>query len=134
MRVALPICRGRISPVFDVAQSLRLIDVDDRAVISRGNLTIEKNPALALDKHGVKVLICAGISREMENSVRAQGLEVISGICGSLDEVVEAYVAGRLCDGKFVMPGGWRHRRGRRKIATGSRNMGGAQRRTPSEP
>ncbi len=134
MRVALPICRGRISPVFDVAQSLRLIDVEDRAVISHGDLTIESNPESVLNKHGVKVLICAGISREMENSVRAQGLEVISGICGSLDEVVEAYVAGRLCDGRFAMPGGWRHRRGRRTKATGSRNKGGAQRRTPSEP
>ncbi len=115
MRVAIPICRGRISPVFDVAQSLRLVDIEDRALASHAELTIRGNRTRALADHVVDVLICAGISREIENTLRAQGIDVISGICGLVDEVVEAYLDGGLGGGRHTMPGG-RHHHNRRAL------------------
>lgn len=107
MRVAIPICRGRISPVFDVAQSMRLVEIEGRAAANRTEVTVRSDRARALAEHDVNLVICAGISREVGNALRAQGIEVISGICGSVDEVVDAYLACRLDDGRFVMPGGW---------------------------
>ena len=62
--------------------------------------------ARALAEHDVNLVICAGISREVGNALRAQGIEVI-GKCGAVDEVVDAYLACGLDDGRFVMPGGW---------------------------
>jgi len=122
MRVAIPICRGRISPVFDVARALRVIDIEDRKVTSHDHAITGYDPASILGEHGVNILICAGISREMANRLRAQGFEVISGICGSIDEVVEAYVAGRLDDTRFAMPGGWCLRRCQRRLSDSKGN------------
>jgi predicted Fe-Mo cluster-binding NifX family protein len=113
MRVAVPISRGRISPVLDVAQRLRLVDVVDGVAASQVEHVVCGERTRELVELGVDVLICAGVSQEMERRLGAQDIEVIAGICGSVDEVVAAYVAGDLDDARFAIPGHgrWRQRR-----------------------
>ena len=111
MRVAVPICRGRISPVFDVAQRLRLVEAEEDVVARQAEHVVCGDRKGELTELGVNVLICASVSRELKNALRAQGIEVIAGICGSVDEVVGAYLAGRLGDDEFAMPGSCHRRR-----------------------
>ena len=51
------------------------------------------------------LLICAAISRPLERDLVAAGIEVIPEVCGPLDDVVHAYLVGRLGDRRFAMPG-----------------------------
>lgn len=104
-RVALPICRGRISPVFDVAQRLRLVEIRDGVAIDQVEHLVGGDRVRGLAELGVRVLICGAVSCELERDLRAQRIEVISGIRGPVDEVVEAYLADRLRDQEYVMPG-----------------------------
>jgi len=109
MKIALPTFNGRISPVFDVAQKLVLVEVDGANELSREEHVIPSKifarRAAHLSELGVEILLCGAISRPLAMMITAQGIEVVSFISGEVDEVLAAYLQGRLADPTFFMPG-----------------------------
>lgn len=109
MRVAIPYWQGRISPVFDVAHNLLLIDVADGVEQARRDVVIsEEQPqarANELSGHGVTVLICGAISWPLERSLSAAGIEVIPQTCGDVEQILAAFRNGQLHQDAFLMPG-----------------------------
>jgi predicted Fe-Mo cluster-binding NifX family protein len=122
MKVAIPQWQGRVSPVFDVAGSLLLIYLGHGVEIDRKGVALVEDTfwgrARRMAGLGIDTLICGAISRPLELALLYSGIEVISQICGDVDQVLEAYMKGRMRQEMFFMPGcrGWqmRHRRGRR--------------------
>jgi predicted Fe-Mo cluster-binding NifX family protein len=106
MRVAIPEWNGRVSPVFDVARSIRVFDVHDGTVtdVSIRRFTGDSRAA-ALVKLGVDFLICAAISTALESALWVSGIEVIPDTCGTVEEIVAAFVAGDTELKKFRSPG-----------------------------
>jgi predicted Fe-Mo cluster-binding NifX family protein len=117
MKVAIPVWQGRISPVFDVAGQLLLVELTDGREVGREEqLVTETTPderARKLEELGIETLICAGISQPLEAVLADRGIRVIARICGNVEEVLAAFVAGRLGEECFAMPGccGQRQRR-----------------------
>ena len=110
MRVAVPICRGRVSPVFDAARRYRVVDVNAGRITDQAEHVVCGEPGRELMELAVDQLICAGITRELQIRLRSHGIDVMAGFCGAIDEVINAYLYGRLADGDFNMPGSeWRH-------------------------
>jgi predicted Fe-Mo cluster-binding NifX family protein len=109
MRVAVPTWSDRVSPVFDVAKHLLLVDFDGEAQASREEVPVgETEPAARarrVAQLGVDVLICGAISGPLEAMLISAGVRVIPHTCGPADEVLEAFAAGRLTDEAFLMPG-----------------------------
>jgi predicted Fe-Mo cluster-binding NifX family protein len=105
--------------VLDVAQRLFLADVEGGAEQRQRVEPLIENGVAAraaqLRESGVNVLICGAVSWPLEQALAARGIEVVPYVCGKVDEVLAAYLAGRLMRRDFVMPGcgGCRHRRGR---------------------
>jgi len=115
MKVAVPDWQGRVSPVFDVAEQVVLVDFDDdedgsRHTESLGS-TAPHQRAQRLSELGVDVLVCGAISWPLEALLAANGIRVIPLICGEVAEVVRAFRAGTLKDEQFAMPGCCRKRR-----------------------
>lgn len=108
-KIAIPHWQGRVSPVFDVAARALLVEVNAAGLTVLGDIELgsEDAPqrAALLAAAGVEVLVCGAISRVVEASVRAAGIEVISQICGDVEEVSKAYADGRLGYRRYVMPG-----------------------------
>jgi len=125
MRIALPITDDRISPVFDVARHLILIDVNAGREIRRTEVLLEETDlaprAQWLANLGPKVLICGAISRPLEAMILSLGIEVIPETCGNAEAVLRAFLSGRLTDQAFVTPGcpGNRQRAGLRRSQSG---------------
>ena len=111
MKVAAPIWARRVSPVFDVARRLLLVEIDQGRVCSRMEhaLPREDRPA-AVARLGVEVLICGAVSLGLQRRLRSLGIEVLSETCGPIDEVIQAYLEGTLGDSRFAMPGSQRTR------------------------
>jgi len=108
MKIAIPVWNGRVSPVFDVARTIRVVDVDvDRgAVVADSTHALEPGrPVSALAALGVDVLVCSAVSPTIEAAVWVSGVEVISDICGPPDEIVEALAAGDADLCRFRSPG-----------------------------
>lgn len=122
MKVAVPDWQGRVSPVFDVAEQVLLVDFDEED----GNRQREgfggKSPherARRLAELGVNVLVCGAISWPLEALLAKSGIEVIPLVCGEVEEVVRAFGEGTLEDERFAMPGCCRKRRQVRRRCRG---------------
>ena len=124
MRLAIPVWKGRISPVFDVAERVLVVDVDAGQEVSRS--LEEVGPGLLpqrvrrLSDLGVEVVICGTVSRPMTNMLAALGITVFPCMRGDADKVLRSVVSNGIPDSRFFMPGydgrgGRRRRRGRRR-------------------
>jgi predicted Fe-Mo cluster-binding NifX family protein len=105
MRVAVPNCRGRVSPVFDVARRYRVIDVNSGKITDQAEHVVCGEPCRELMELAVDRVICAGITRELKVHLGRHGIGVLAGFCGAIDEVINAYLCDRLGCGDFNMPG-----------------------------
>ncbi len=109
MKIALPIWNGRVAPVFDVTHRVVVVEADSgRALRCTEAPLPDGEPAqkvLALVQEGVHVLICGAISRPLQGLAVAKGLQVVPFVAGEVDEVLQAWLEGRLPDKPFAMPG-----------------------------
>jgi predicted Fe-Mo cluster-binding NifX family protein len=112
MRIAIPIWNGRVSPVFDVSRLIRVVDIHDGTVTRASNRRLKaESRSLALLKLGVDLLICAAISTALESTLWRSGIEVLPDICGSADEIVDAFASGDKELSRFRSPGNTRRQR-----------------------
>jgi len=108
----VPVWNGRVSPVFDVAGCLRLVDVfGDEAATAEEHSVHGYDRAAALVELGVNVLICGAISVELEERLLASGVDVVAEVRGGVDDVVRSYLDGSIVQGEFSMPGCYSRRR-----------------------
>lgn len=109
MRVAIPLWQGRVSPVFDEARRLLLVDVFEKQEQSRHQESlIAQNPferARMLPKLGVDLLICGRISQAQQVILACAGIRIILHICGPMEDVLFALLNDRIESGALLMPG-----------------------------
>ncbi len=118
MKTAFSFWQGRIAPVFDVARNIRVLEIQRGRIARQIELTLPGEPAaektVRLVEMGIETLVCGAISRPLQAAVSAAGILVIPFISGNLDEIIEAWLHGRIHDDSFAMPGCCRNGRGRR--------------------
>jgi len=111
MKIAIPIYNNSVSNVFDFAHRLLLVEIENGKEVNRSEVALESQllPQRAgkLKSLGVSVLVCGAISRVLANMVTASGIEVLPYVTGSIDDVLQAYLTGRLVKPEFSMPGCW---------------------------
>ena len=109
MKLAIPVWQGRISPVFDVAGQLLLVELADGREVARKEQLVDETSAdertRILAESGIETLICASISRVLEANLVERGIQVIAQICGNVEEVLAAFTSGSLGEERFAMPG-----------------------------
>ncbi len=134
MKVALAIWNGRISPVFDVARQLLLLEIVDGKVIDRREEVLPgtelQAQARRLTALAPQALICGAISRPLAALLAAAPIKVVPFTAGTVEDVLAAWLAGKLPQPALCMPGcGCR----RRQRCPGGR-AGGAGRRWAGRP
>jgi predicted Fe-Mo cluster-binding NifX family protein len=121
MKVAIPHWQGRVSPVFDVATQLLIAEIEDGEVVERYTLGLNASDLHARARQvaelGVDVLICGAISWPLELALANTGVDVVPQTCGQVEDILATFLAGRLGQNAFLMPGCC----GRRRRFRGSR-------------
>lgn len=116
MKIAISVWEKRVAPVFDVSRQFLIVDIKNNHETSRWEEMVSETELLSRTGHvvglGVQVLICGAISRPLEQMLVSAGVQVIPHICGLVEEVLQAFMARRLNENMFLMPGccGRRHR------------------------
>ena len=114
MKVAIPHWQGRISPLFDAAGTLLLIDIEEGREVKRDNFKLSRRDPLRraqeVSRLGADMLLCGAVSRELENALLGAGVRVVGFICGDLEGVIAAFLGGTLSHSRFHMPG-WENNR-----------------------
>jgi predicted Fe-Mo cluster-binding NifX family protein len=109
MRIAIPVWQGRVSPVFDEASRVLLVDVSEKQEQHRQeeSLTTRKpfDRAQLLPRLGVDLLICGMISQTLQTALSSAGIQIVPCICGTMEEVIAAFLDGRIESGALRMPG-----------------------------
>lgn len=107
-KVAIPIFRSRVAPVFDYCVRVSVFDIGDgvkeRTELYLGTLSPIERVA-ALMKEGVATLVCGTMSDSLDMLFHASDISVIGGIGGPVEEVLEAFMSNRLDEPQYCMPG-----------------------------
>ncbi|MCU0305259.1 MAG: hypothetical protein MUC56_14500 [Thermoanaerobaculales bacterium] len=120
MRIAMPVWQDLVSPVFDVARTVLVADVDTvngRTRAFESHAVDPARPATTLQNLGVDVLICSAISPPVEAALWMVGIEVVPDICGRPEEIVAAFLGGAEMLRRYRSPGSrrWHSRPGDRR-------------------
>ena len=118
MKLAIMLYGTRVSPRYGYSQGVLIVEVNNQGEFGRKTLEIgkyypEKIPDL-LSKEGVEVVISGGMNQHFQNLFRLRGIEVIWGIIGEVDDVLAAFMTGRLSPGMGCCPKGRQRQRQRR--------------------
>lgn len=99
MQVALTVWQGRISPLFDSTRKLLVAQVEGNRIITTHFEPFDSDcpvsRASKLDDLGVKILICGAISDDFAKFIEAQGIQIITFASGTVEQVLEDYLAGK---------------------------------------
>jgi predicted Fe-Mo cluster-binding NifX family protein len=109
MKLALTVWENRISPLFDCARGLLIVEIADQTAIGRHfesfNYESPLSRATRLSDLGVNVLICGAVSDSFASVIETCGIRMIPFVSGAVEEVIDAYLKRGLSDSKFRMPG-----------------------------
>jgi predicted Fe-Mo cluster-binding NifX family protein len=105
----------RITPVFDTAQQIHIVEVESNRIVSEKREPLENGSALQktlrLAELGIDTLICGAISRPLQAMIAAYGIQVVPFVAGELREVIQAWLRDGLEGDDFAMPGCFGRRR-----------------------
>ncbi|MEE4263598.1 MAG: NifB/NifX family molybdenum-iron cluster-binding protein [Desulfobacteraceae bacterium] len=108
-RIAIPVYKSRVSPVFDSCTRLLLIDLDRNQEIARTEILMEGLSGIerlkVLKKANVCTVICGGISDGLYKMISQAEIIMIIGIAGEVNQVMSAFRSNRLGEPCFYMPG-----------------------------
>ncbi len=109
MRLAVAVWGSEVSPVFDFAHQILVVQCEEDAERARYHYEIPDEPMAAraerLRELGVNVLVCGAISNPLAKMVSGLGITLIPWKCGIIEEVLVAYFSGTLEDPRFSLPG-----------------------------
>jgi predicted Fe-Mo cluster-binding NifX family protein len=100
MTIAIPIYGTRVLPRFGFARDMMLVTVEDGRIVAHKQIELLPQfdaplaPMLAAEQ--VSVVICGGIHPRFQEMLREQGINVVWGVVGEWQEVVQAYLHGTL--------------------------------------
>ena len=100
MKLAVPVFNGYVSPRVDCTRTFTLLEISDGEVVKRDELFIPPMHPLQLagylKSRDVRTIICGGIPFPLIQVMQQHGIKVIYGIIGEIDEVVDAFIEGKL--------------------------------------
>jgi predicted Fe-Mo cluster-binding NifX family protein len=125
MKVGITVWGKRISPVFDAARTLLIVELEEDCIGQRQQFQLWPGQTgeivRLLSSSRVDVLICGAISQEPAEQIEANGIQLISFIAGRVDTVLEWYARGLSITG-YQMPGCHGNGRGRGRRCCGADN------------
>lgn len=115
MKAAFTTWNDRISPVFDVAGQILLVESDSKGAVHKENLALPVGCVMDkltfLDNQKVELLVCGAISRSLQCAVEARGIKVYPFCAGETSKLIDAWMNGGLDKASFSMPGCCKRRR-----------------------
>lgn len=109
MKIALPVWEGKISPVLDTACRIVIFDVEGRKATLKDEAHLQGIDSIRkcarIKELDVDLLICGAVSRHFGMMLADSGVKIIPWIAGAADEVLEAFMNGRLFNTRYIMPG-----------------------------
>ena len=99
-KIAIALFGTRVSPRFDCAPRLRVVEVDDGEIIAAHEMSMKHWDAgkriKKLQELGVNTFICGGIDNFSMQHLSSLGLTIYSWITGEAEEALSCLLKGQL--------------------------------------
>ena len=109
MKLAVTIWGNRISPVFDAARTLLVVDIQDGVIRKKTYKSIEpllpENLIRLLKQMDVSTLICGAISTEPADMITAHGIRLVSFVTGNIQAILDDFASREGVGRNHMMPG-----------------------------
>ncbi len=109
MKIAITIWNERVSPVFDVARNIVVLDIEKKAIKQKSLEAFANDQpeykASRLVQLEVNTLICGAISRYYARVISTHRIKIIPFISGEIDDIIQAFLSDTLPNPRLVMPG-----------------------------
>jgi predicted Fe-Mo cluster-binding NifX family protein len=103
VKVAIPRFEEEVAPCFEYSANIAIFTIRGRKVVAQKGFPLQSRDAFdrfrLLRDQQVKTLICGGVQDFFEDLLRANGIHVISWVTGSVDELLDLFIRGRLSPG-----------------------------------
>jgi predicted Fe-Mo cluster-binding NifX family protein len=109
MKIAIPVWEDKVSPVLDTALRLMVVELKEGGPSTRFEIYLDERDlsrrCMRIQDLRVDTLICGAVTRHFSELLKASGINLIQGISGQPEEVLNAYLDGTLAHSKYLMPG-----------------------------
>ncbi len=109
MKIAMPIWGKQVSTVLDFSENLLIIDINGKTINNETcinwSLCNDVMKVSLMQEEGVAVLLCGAVSKPLQIMVENSGINLIYGLRGMKDAILQAYLDGRLYGDCFRLPG-----------------------------
>ncbi len=100
MKIAIPVFNSRISPRFDCAQEMLLVDIADGKIVAQWKISIDGLSAIEKNRTmlnlGVDTLICGGIDHHSMQWLKYHDLLVYAWLSGDVQDILTCFLTGGL--------------------------------------
>lgn len=107
--IAITVWGERISPVFDSARTLLIVEIDGNTIINSAHLTFDPDRPLELvqmlQRQQVALVICGAVSEQPAAILETAGIRLLPFVAGEVNHILERYCKGRSLGREFRMPG-----------------------------
>lgn len=131
MKIAVSEYENNVATTFDFANEVIVFTCENDKVLKREHVLLNDQfiplRGMKLKKLGIDLLICGAISNPSAFMLHHHGIEVISGITGDVETVLQEFFRGNINLPQYCLPGfagggcGSRQRKGRRRVCKGGR-------------
>lgn len=109
MTIVLPLHEHRLAPVLDTATRLLVVRWQRGREVARDQVALPVGAPTELADllTGLRpdVLLCGVLSRELEQALAHGKWRIILHLCGDAEELLHAFLTGRLAAARFCLPG-----------------------------
>jgi len=117
VKVAVPRMGETVAPCFEYCATMAVFTIERRRIVEQVDFPLRSRDPFdrvrLLRNQEVDTVICGGMQDFYEDVLRTSGFEVISWVSGSVEDLLDMYLRGRLVPGTelpdgpgIVVPGG----------------------------
>ena len=108
MKVGITVWEDRISPVFDAARMLLVVNIENHRLVSKRLIPCRPEMIAefvrVLEDEQIEELICGAISQVPAKTLQANEIRLVPFVAGMVDRVLSGYVEGDSME-NYRMPG-----------------------------
>lgn len=108
-KLAVPVFRSRVAPVFNWCSKILLLEEQATSGSTGQEIVLLNMNAFErlriLRSEGVRILICGALSPDLLSYGNRLGFQIVYGVAGDIDEVLQAFQTQKLGQPQFRLPG-----------------------------
>lgn len=109
MKIAVSEYKNQVAPAFDFASSVAVFTCENGKIVKNEHLILDDQfiplRGMKLKNSGIDILICGAISNPSAFILHHHGIEVISGITGNVETIIQEFLGGTINSPQFLLPG-----------------------------